>query len=103
MEVDVLRVTDSESGLFAVGTVSGSTYLLDLDGRTVRRIRVDHDPWHQLRRDGEEIRLLEIIRCVIREPMVLIIDLQVPGVAYTTRETSDVRVIRRLDRADGVS
>lgn len=99
MEIDVLRVTDSESGQFAVGTVSGSTYVLNLDTRTIRRIRVDHNPWHELRRDGEEIRLLEVVRCVVREPMILRIDLEVPDVVYTTRETSDVRAIRRIERA----
>lgn len=82
---------DSTTGCFLVTTESGSRYRLDLDRRTLNRAPVtDLDGMHRLRRDGESITLVEIVQCEVGAPMLLLIDLRVPGVVVTSRESTPV-------------
>lgn len=84
-------LSDDGAGTFLVCTMTGSRYLLDLDQRVFRR--TPRDAWDEtlrLRRDGDVIDLVELVRCVRGEPMLLLIDLDVPGVSMTSRETTAV-------------
>ncbi|WP_157509701.1 hypothetical protein [Leifsonia sp. Root4] len=88
---------DDATGRYVVTTVSGSRYRFDLDVREVRR-----DPGSPLagapalRRDGESVDLLEIVSCTLGEPLVVLINLAVPGVWLTTRESTAVASIERV-------
>ena len=91
------EVSNSSRGFWAVSTLSGTTYLLDLDQGVVLRQSVsDGEVDHGLRRDAEPLRLMSIGRCAVGESMLLIIDLQVPGVDFTTRRSTPVTRIQRL-------
>lgn len=92
-----MRLTDQDTGSYLVCTETGSRYLLDLDARTVLRVRTEiFGLTHALRRDGEDVHLLELVRCVVGAPMVLLINLFVPNVIATTRTTSVVVGIEQL-------
>ena len=91
------ELSDSAQGFWAISTMSGTTYLLDLDHRVVLRQSVsDGAVDHGLRRDTEPLRLMSITRCAVGERMLLIIDLQVPGVDFTSRMTTPVTRIQRI-------
>lgn len=81
--LDVLR--DTMSGTYEV-TTEASTYVIDLDGRTLVRLP-DADDASDLRRDGQHVHLVRLMACSIGEPMVVVIDLLVPNVVDTTRRT----------------
>jgi len=94
-------LTDGTSGLWAVPTVSGSSYLLDLDSRIMLR---QTDPYvdnrdegdHTLRRDGDPVHLIKLLHCAIGDGMVLVVNLGVDGVAFTTRLSTTVIRIEEL-------
>jgi len=87
-------LSDTSAGRFAVLTLSGSIYTLDLDQRVFERDAASPD--HDLRRDGDAVHLIAVISCEVGEPMRLVIDLNVPGVDYTTRTTTPVVLIQLL-------
>ena len=87
-------LSDTSAGRFAVLTHSGSIYTLDLDQRVFERDAASPD--HDLRRDGDAVHLIAVISCEVGEPMRLVIDLNVPGVDYTTRTTTPVVLIQLL-------
>jgi hypothetical protein len=90
-------VWDESRGHYAVSTEGGGRYLLNLDERTVRRVVTAGHPLESvMRRDQESVRLLSVVRCEIGQPMVLLIDLAIPQVLMTTRETS---VVLRIEDA----
>ena len=84
------------TGRYTVTTVA-SEYLLDLDRRVIQRFP---DPNNLeaagLRRDAEEIVLMEIVSCEVGRSMVLLIDLDVSGVLVTTRRTTPIVAIERF-------
>lgn len=84
-------LTDDATGCYVVTTASASRYWLDLDRRLVRRVP---SPAVQvslrMRQDGDDIHLLEIVQCHVGQPMVMLINLNVPGVWLTTRESTSV-------------
>lgn len=88
-------LTDEEHGRFLVTTECGTAYTVDLDFREVRRVAGPR-PAAIFRRDGETVSLIEVIRCVLGLPMLLMVDLVVPGVWITTRETTRVTSIGRV-------
>lgn len=91
----VKSLTGTDFGRYLVTTASGSTYLVDLDGRTLVRLpRADEDA--ELRRDGEPVALLSVLECTVGMEMVVLIDIRVPGVAFTTRHTTTVTTLRHL-------
>jgi hypothetical protein len=96
-------LTDISTGCFAVLTLSGSIYTVDFDRRVFQRGTASPD--HDLRRDGDSIRLIALISCEVGESMKLTIDLDIPGVDYTSRTITPVvlilRVSRGLDEAKG--
>ena len=90
-------LTDDARGRYFVRTVSGSRYWLDLDARFLRRVASTAlADALSLRRDGDDVALLEIVTCELGEPMVVLINLHVPGVWLTTRETTRVVSIERI-------
>ncbi|WP_104170015.1 hypothetical protein [Cryobacterium sp. M23] len=84
-------LTDDATGCYVVTTASATRYWLDLDRRLLRRVTSPgvQSP-HRLRQDGDDIDLLEVVQCHIGRPMVLLINLNVPGVWLTTRESTPV-------------
>ena len=94
-------LTDDAGGLWAISTVSGSSYLLDLDSRILLR---QTDPYvdnrdegdHTLRRDGDPVHLIRLLHCAIGDGMVLVVNLGVDGVAFTTRLSTTVIRIEEL-------
>lgn len=94
-------LTDDAGGLWADSTVSGSSYLLDLDSRIMLR---QTDPYddnrdegdHTLRRDGDPVHLIKLLHCAIGDGMVLVVNLGVDGVAFTTRLSTTVIRIEEL-------
>ena len=98
---DLISLNGVKTGRYEFDTLSGSTYTLDLDKRTMRRQRTDDDPYHALRRDGDEVRLLTVVRCEVGYPALLLIDLAAEGVLYTRRGTTDVLEIRRATKVTG--
>jgi hypothetical protein len=95
------RLMGDESGLWEIRTASRAQYRLDLDRRTLsRRTAEPADraelPAVALRRDGEVLPLLGLLRPVtIGASMVALVDLRGDGVP-TVRETTPVRSIDRL-------
>ena len=84
-------LTDDATGCYVVTTESGTRYWLDLNRRQLQRVPSPAFPARlQLRRDGEHIDLVEVVRCLLGQPMVLLINLWVPGVWCTTRESTPV-------------
>lgn len=89
-------LTDEDTGIYLVSTFSASSYLLDLNARTVRRKLGDvFHAGHAMRRDGEEVELLEVQRCALGSPMVLRLNLVIPNVFVTVRVTSTVLMIEQ--------
>ena len=84
------------TGRYTVTTVA-SEYLLDLDRRVIQRFP---DPNNLeaagLRRDAEEIVLVEVVSCEVGQSMVLLIDLDILGVLVTTRRTTPIVAIERF-------
>jgi len=84
---------DTASGAFYVTTVS-STYAFDLDLMIVRRRPDVHA--HEvtaMRSDGEPIALLLLDDCTVGRPMVMIVDLKLPGIPWTLRASTEVTSI----------
>jgi len=79
-------------------TTQTSAHHLDLDSRTVTRIEGGGTPTNAagfrvsaLRRDGESVPLLELVRCEIGCPMTLLV--RVRDDAVTARRTTTVIAI----------
>lgn len=96
---------DSVAGMYAVVTESTSVYVIDLDAMVFSRLRGLEDPTAAtLRRDGEPVELLQIMECTVGKRMLLMLNLHVPGVAFTMRDTTPVQSIRLLpETSDGAS
>ncbi len=95
------QLTNSSKGLWSVETLSGSNYLLDLDSRVLlRQADPATDGDNTLRRDGEPIRLIRLLRCEVGDNMILVVGLNVPGVLWTTRVSTTVLRIEGVDPQD---
>jgi hypothetical protein len=113
---------ECDTGVWAVGTLSGTVYVLDLDRMTQSRwpdmrsvekwalasagplLRRDRDVEEtmarsRLRRDHEAVRLIGLRPVTLRESMVMVIDVVGDGVTYTTRRTNLIVEVRKLDVA----
>ncbi len=87
---------DIASGAFRVKTRS-SNYEIDLDRMVVRRGALTGEPGGSLlRRDGDEVRLLGIDNCTVGRSMILRIHLDVAGVDFTIRRSTEVTAIEPL-------
>ncbi|MDQ0259547.1 hypothetical protein [Sinomonas atrocyanea] len=97
-------VTDLDFGQYVVVTESASVYILDIGGpesSTLNRMPAggpvgDYDA-AVLRRDGETVPLLGILRLEMGLPAVFLIDVRGDGVP-TVRGTTPVAGIERLEK-----
>jgi hypothetical protein len=98
-------VTIPLNGRVRITTKSGSTYEIDFDSMYLRRIRgttpspdPDALPASHLRRDGETLKILRVIR--LRVGRRAVFDVQPLGdpriVAFTRRTTTNVETIERI-------
>jgi hypothetical protein len=95
------QLTNSSKGLWSIETLSGSSYLLDLDSRVVlRQADPSDDEDGTLRWDGDPIRLIRLVHCEVGTNMFLLLDLNVPGVLWMTRVSTTVLRIEGLDPQD---
>ena len=92
------QLTNSSKGLWSVETLSGSNCLLDLDSRVLLR-QADPviDENNTLRRDGNPIQLIRLVHCGAGDHMLLLVNLSVPGVLWTTRISTTVLRIEGVD------
>lgn len=85
------------TGLHVVATESGSRYLIDCGQHIfVRLPKPDGDEFLTMRGDFYQVRLLQLVKCVVGERMLLILDLGIPGIAYTNRQTTTVVAIAKV-------
>jgi hypothetical protein len=89
---------DTTTGCYVVTTESSSRYWIDLDRHLLRRVSSTVPRRLRLRRDGEVIDLVEVVDCRLGKPMVLLIDLGLPGVWFTTRRSTAVVRIDEVPR-----
>lgn len=112
---------ECSTGVWAVGTLSGTVYVLDLDRMTQtrwpdmrvveERLGVGESPARlnpgaeeaalpsAMRRDRDSVRLVALRPVVVGEPMVMVVDVVGDGVTYTTRQTTVVVEVRKLKEA----
>ncbi|WP_251449380.1 hypothetical protein [Microbacterium sp. Marseille-Q6648] len=86
-------LTDDMSGVHLVETDDGTVLRVDLDTRTVATFPTSGSPIQ--RRSREEVDLVLLATCRVGEPMVLLLDLDIPGVWFTRRTTEPVAGILR--------
>lgn len=91
-------LAEGATGTYSVCTMA-STYVLDMDARTLMRLPNAAEA-ADLRRDCRTVELLRLEICIVGLPMVAVIDLHVPGVSSTTRCTTPVVSIRKLDAGE---
>lgn len=93
----VASLSDLAEGTWVVRTESGTAYVLDMEHRTCTRILGDMstrpDGRAALRRDGEELHLVGVVRCAVGERAVFLV--QVRADALTHRTTTTVLSIER--------
>ena len=96
-----LKLPAVGAGRWRVRTETAS-YDLDLDAGTAQRtplaLPIDDSGWApvaDLRRDGEAIPLIGVLRCRVGEPMLLALDIR-NDETVTFRLTTAVVLIRRL-------
>ena len=82
-------LTDDEHGCYVVETASGSSYTVNFGTRNVRRV-AGEAAGERLRRDGDDVDLVEVVQCVLGRPLLLLLDLGVPGIWLTRRESTRV-------------
>ena len=96
-------LTDDMRGTHVVETADGTDLWVDLDARTVTTFATPASPLR--RRTREQVDLVLLATCRVGEPMVLLLDLDIPGVWFTRRTTEPVARIlpttsrTRLERA----
>jgi hypothetical protein len=94
----LISLTNVITGKYLITTYSGTRHLLDLDRLTTCRLpRTDTPDIWTLRRDTEEIDVLRLGPCEVGQRLLLILDLHVPGVGWTSRLTTAVVSIEKVD------
>lgn len=85
-------------GVWSVQTVTGTTYLLDLNNMlVVRQSDLTAGDDSILRRDGDPMSLVRLHHCEVGDSMVLLLDLRVAEVDFTARISSTVLRIEWVD------
>ena len=95
-------LTNNSQGSWAVETVSGSSYLLDMDNRVLlRQADPSSDEDGTLHRDGgHPIQLNRLVHSEVGDHMLLLVNLSAPGVVCTTRISTTVLRIEGVDPRD---
>lgn len=88
-------LTDDMNGVHIVETSDGTQLRVDLDDRVVTTYPVVGSSIR--RRRSQEVALVLLATCRVGEPMVLLLDLDIPGVWFTRRTTEAVARIRSAD------
>ena len=96
------ELDDDAAGRWRITTRTGTRYLLDMDRRLIRQQPVHGGGSTPMRADGWDVALLEVAQCRVGLPLVVLIDLQLPGAACTRRIAADITRIR-LARAGAPS
>jgi hypothetical protein len=92
------HVPDFAPGTYLMRTKSGSNYLVNYDRMTLSRVASPSlSGESDLRRDGEEIDILDMSTCHVGLGMLFFIDLHIPGVPFTMRPTTPVVSVERVD------
>ncbi|CAN7379228.1 hypothetical protein LJR044_002301 [Microbacterium foliorum] len=91
------RVLDEMDGVFVVTTDDGVAYRLDMNERRVTRT-VEVGAGIRAVLDPESAALVAVATCRVGDPMVLLIDRDVPGVLFTRRTSATVLVIDQVPR-----
>lgn len=96
-------LTDDMNGVHIVEASDGTRLHVNLDDRVVTTYPVAGSSIR--RRRSEEVALVLLATCRVGEPMVLLLDLDIPGVWFTRRTTEAVAHIRPAvnDNAPGRS
>lgn len=97
--LDKPLLTDDMPGTYVVSTEGGTKVRVDLDARTVRT-SAGTAPAAFRRRNKETVELVLLATCRVGEPMVMLIDLGIPGIWFTRRTTEPVTRIIRADLAE---
>lgn len=84
-----LFLTDDMAGRHLVETGDGTNLRVDLDFRTVESFAATAGTPFR-RRNGEVLDLVLLATCRVGEPMVVLLDLKVPGIWFTRRTTEPV-------------
>ena len=80
-----------DHGCWTVRTVSTTIYEVDLDNSTLtRQPAVSSADPNPMRRDGDALRLLRIVSLTVGSPGIVLVDLALARVAFTTRITTNV-------------
>ncbi|MEY9777208.1 hypothetical protein ABH915_002816 [Arthrobacter sp. MW3 TE3886] len=104
MDSNLRSLNDETTGSYAVRTGSGTLYAIHLDPpREVVRLAKDRNPTSpydelpaaELRRDGEAIKLLNVIEMRVGRRGLMLLDLRLDGIP-TLRGTTEVLSISRL-------
>jgi hypothetical protein len=95
------ELADDGDGGWRVLTQTGTRYLLDLDRRRIRRLPAPGALSTWMRRDGEELHLIELCQCRVGSPLIILVDLQVPGARHTQRTSDQIRRIRPIANGFG--
>ena len=91
-------LTNSSQGFWSVETVSGSSYLLDTDNRVLlHQANPSADEDGTLHRGGDPIQLIRLVHSEVGDHMLLLVNLNVPGVVCTTRISTTVLRIESVD------
>ena len=91
-------LTNSSQGFSSVETVSGSSHLLDLDNRVLlRQANPSADEDGTLHRDGDPIQLIRLVHSEVGDHMLLLVNLNLPGLVCTTRISTTVLRIESVD------
>jgi hypothetical protein len=87
---------DETRGAFLVRSQS-SEYVISLDLNVVRRLPYAfvHEV-ASLRRDGQQMDLLQILECTVGREMLVLVDMHLPDVPFTARRSTTVVAIRKL-------
>lgn len=93
---ETTALSDEMLGQYVVSTEDGVDYLLDLDGRILRRARSSD----RGELDMETASLVMLATCRVDEPMVVLVDRHIPGVWFTRRTTARVMRIACIPRTE---
>jgi hypothetical protein len=97
------KLEDTDSGEYKIVTESGAEYEIDMDSRELVRVQahagttpVDGIESVSMRRDQERVKLVRVVTAEIGVRGLFALDLDLPTVALTMRETTSIVSIERL-------
>ncbi len=97
-------LTDTSWGRWKVSTMSGTSYVIDLDNRTVTRSAdiARYGPSRGIS-DGEPVPLVRLVECEIGRTMIVLVELPGPWAKPPTLRSTIVMQIVQLSSSDSES